>query len=175
MGKLRKKPDNIITLPDLAAADEALLEMGILNLEAEAIQAEAEIEIDKVKVFAAEQIAPKKARMKELELALEAFGKAHREEILPKGRKSLELNFGVLGFRKSTKIRIKKTTLALLKKLDLLPFIRLVESVNKEAMRDLPDDVLAQVDATREISEDFFFEVKREEIVKQTPSWSSKP
>jgi phage host-nuclease inhibitor protein Gam len=76
------------------------------------------------------------------------------------------VSFGVFGFRKSTSIHTKKTTLDLLEKLGLDKYIRVKKEADKEAMAVLDDETLAQVDAVRKVKNDFFCEADKEEINK---------
>jgi phage host-nuclease inhibitor protein Gam len=73
-----------------------------------------------------------------------------------KDKKTVQLSFGNFGYRKSTSISVKKTTLELLKKLGLDRYIRVKEEPDKEAMADMDDEALAQADAVRKVKDDFF-------------------
>ena len=94
---------------------------------------------------------------------------AHRDDF--KGQKSRKLNFGTLGWRKSTAIRTTKSTYqiiknALLNKLviagltraKLNACIRIKESVDKDALARLTDEQLADIKARRDIRDVFFVE-----------------
>ena len=76
----------------------------------------------------------------------------------------MELSFGVFGYRASTSISVKKTTIELLKKLHLGKYIRVKEEPNKEALAALDDETLHQVDAVRKLKNDFFCEANIEKI-----------
>jgi phage host-nuclease inhibitor protein Gam len=84
-----------------------------------------------------------------------------------KDRKSVDLSFGTFGYRKSTSISVKRTTLDLLKDLHLDKFIRLKEEPDKDAMAVMTDEELAQVDAVRKVKDAFFCEANKEEINKE--------
>lgn len=92
--------------------------------------------------------------------SLEAFAIAHKQDL--KAQKSKTLNFGTLGWRKSTSIKIKKTTLGLIRqvfsKLKAASLIRVKESVDKEALAKLTDEQLASVGARRDSKDVFFVE-----------------
>jgi phage host-nuclease inhibitor protein Gam len=83
-----------------------------------------------------------------------------------KDRKTVQVSFGIFGYRKSTTISVKKNTIGLLKKLHLEKYIRVKEEVNKEAIAALNDESLRQVDAVRKVKDDFFCEANKEEINK---------
>ena len=61
---------------------------------------------------------------------------------------------------------MKKTTLELLKKLSLTKCVRIKEEPNKEAMAELDDETLLQVDAVRKVTDDFFCQTNTEEVNK---------
>jgi phage host-nuclease inhibitor protein Gam len=102
----------------------------------------------------------------ELSGLLGAFAEYNKEDLF-RDRKSVQLSFGVFGYRKSTVISVKKTTLELLKKLGLAGCVRVKEEPDKEAMAGLDDDTLSQVDAVRKVKDDFFCEADKEEINKE--------
>jgi phage host-nuclease inhibitor protein Gam len=62
---------------------------------------------------------------------------------------------------------VKKTTVELLKKLKLDRYILVKEEPSKEAMADLDDETLHQVDAVRKVKDDFFCEADKEEVNKE--------
>jgi phage host-nuclease inhibitor protein Gam len=59
---------------------------------------------------------------------------------------------------------VKKATLELLRKLGMMAYIRVKEEPDKEAMANLDDDALRQVDAVRKVKDEFFLEADKEEI-----------
>ena len=74
-----------------------------------------------------------------------------------------KLAHGSLGFRKSTKILLKNAAKAIekLKALNLLNCIRVKETVNKDALRECDDNVLADLGAKKKVEYTFWFEVKK--------------
>jgi phage host-nuclease inhibitor protein Gam len=161
----RYKPQ-VGKIKDLDDANLALKEMGILERELEGIDAEAQKQCGAIKEKAAKEGEPIRDRILELSTALGAFTEYNKADIFPKDRKTIELTFGVIGFRQTTSIHVKKSTLELLQKLNLQRFIRVKEEPDKEAMRELTDEALAQVDAVRKVKDDFFAEPNREEVNK---------
>lgn len=147
----------------LEEADLVLREIGLLERELEAIDAEAQRKIGEIKADAVKQGEPLRTRIIELSSMLASYADYHKRELFA-DRKTVELTFGCFGYRKSTSIHIKKTTLELLKKLGLTQFIRIKEEPNKEAMAELDDETLAQVDAVRKVKDEFFCEANREKI-----------
>lgn len=143
----------------------ALRDIGLWEKELEAIDTEAHKRIAEIKTEAAKSGEKLRGKIAETAAKIQAFAEYNKDELF-KDKKSIELSFGFFGYRKSTKISIKKTTLELLKKLHLDKCIRVKEEADKEAMRDLDDDTLSQVDAVRKVTDDFFCETKAEEINK---------
>ena len=161
----RYKP-NIGKIKTLEDANLALKEIGLLEHELEAIDGEANKKIAEIKADCAKQGEGLRKRITDLSALLGAFAEYNREELF-KDRKSQKLSFGEFGYRKSTAISIKKTTLGLLKKLKLDRYIRTKEEVDKDLMAEMSDESLAQVDAVRKVKDSFFCQANREEVNKE--------
>lgn len=155
-------PQQIKSLDD---ANIALAEIGSLQVQLEAIDGKASIQIGKVKEKAATDGEPMRLRIKELESALALFGEYNKTELF-KEKKSIPLSYGLIGFRQSTKVSVKRTTLELLKKLFPGKGVRSKEEIDKEQLKEFSDCELASVDAAKVIEDAFFYEVNREEINK---------
>lgn len=161
----RYKP-NIGKIKTLEDADLALKEIGLLEHELEAIDGEANKKIAEIKADCAKQGEGLRKRITDLSALLGAFAEYNREELF-KDRKSQKLSFGEFGYRKSTAISVKKTTLELLKKLKLDRYIRIKEEIDKDLMAEMSDESLAQVDAVRKVKDAFFCQANREEVNKE--------
>ena len=161
----RYKP-NIGKIKTLEDADLALKEIGLLEHELEAIDGEANKKIAEIKADCAKQGEGLRKRITDLSALLGAFAEYNREELF-KDRKSQKLSFGEFGYRKSTSISVKKTTLELLKKLKLVRYIRIKEEIDKDLMAEMTDESLAQVDAVRKVKDSFFCEANREQVDKE--------
>jgi phage host-nuclease inhibitor protein Gam len=160
MARYKPTPEKLETLEDV---DSVLRELGLLEREIETIDAEAQKRIGELKAAAAKQGEPMRKKIAELSAKVGAFAEYNKADLF-KDRKSVELTFGVFGFRKSTSISVKKTTVGLLEKLGLLQYLRVEKQPDKEALKDMNDDSLAQVDAVRKIKDEFFCEPNREEV-----------
>ena len=160
--KYKPKAEKLETLEDV---NVALREVGLLERELESIDADAQKQIAEIKGAAAKAGEPLRTRIIEISAKVGAFAEYNKDDLF-KDRKSVELTFGVFGYRKSTSISVKKTTIELLKKLKLGRYVRIKEEPDKDAMGELDDDTLAQVDAVRKIRDDFFCEANREEVNK---------
>ena len=161
----RYKP-NIGKIKTLEDANLALKEIGLLEHELETIDGEANKKIAEIKADCAKQGEGLRKRITDLSALLGAFAEYNREELF-KDRKSQKLSFGEFGYRKSTAISIKKTTLELLKKLKLDRYIRIKEEIDKDLIAEMSDEALAQVDAVRKVKDAFFCQANREEVNKE--------
>lgn len=162
MARYKPTPEKLESLED---ANGALRELGLLEREIETVDAEAQKQIGEIKAAAAKKGEPLRKKIAELSAKIGAFAEYNRADLF-KDRKSVDLTFGVFGFRKSTSISVRKTTAALLEKLCLDRYLRIEKQPDKEAMKEMDDESLAQVDAVRKIKDDFFCEPNREEVNK---------
>ena len=167
MSKTRTKPQAVV-IADLEQARAALAEIANLARRLDTIDMAMNSAIDAAKEGAAAEGKPLAERRKALEAALATFGTMRKAELF-KDRKSLDLGFGVIGFRMSTCVKtLPKTTwgmvLDALKRFGLIEAIRVKEEPNKEMLKDWPDERLATVGARREVADVFFVEINREEM-----------
>jgi len=147
---------------NLDEANLALAEIGRLQLKLEAIDGKASEKIGKIKESAAKEGEDARNRIQELDSALALYAEYNKSELF-KDKKTIALSYGNIGFRLSTKVSIKKTTLELLRK--IMPHgIRLKEEIDKEEMKNWDDSQLAQVDAAKVETDTFFYEVNREQV-----------
>ncbi|MBN2534461.1 MAG: host-nuclease inhibitor Gam family protein [Spirochaetales bacterium] len=160
----RLKPD-MSKIKNLDDANLILKEIGLLERELDRIDTQAHKIINKIKGEAVKKGEQARKRITELSATIGAYAEYNRDELF-KDRKTVELSFGSFGFRKSTSIRCRKSTIELLKKAKLLWCIRVKEEPDKDAMASLNDETLARVDAVRKVKDDFFCKVNKEEINK---------
>ncbi|WP_320174923.1 host-nuclease inhibitor Gam family protein [Maridesulfovibrio sp.] len=162
----RKKPE-IMVIEDLPAVDKAMSEIAELERGIGKLEADMNETIDAAKAVCKLKVEPKKARIKVLEAALGTYASLNKDELFPKN-KSKKMTFGIIGFRKSTKLlTIGKTTMAevleLLKAHKLTKGIKLTESVDKEAMKGWTDEKLKTVRMRRKEEDAFFYEIAQED------------
>lgn len=160
----RLKP-NTKKIEGLTDVNFTLKEIGMLERQLEQIDADTDKEITKIKSEAVDKGDPIRKRIIKLSASISAYAEYNKEELF-KEKKTIKLSFGCFGFRKSTKIRCKKTTVALLKKFRLKKCIRIKEEPDREAMKSLSDKTLAKVDANRKVNDEFFCEANKEEVNK---------
>lgn len=165
MSKTRKRIEGSAQVKSLDDANQALAEIGRLTMQLEAIDGKAAEKIGKIKEDAAAKGAEARDRIKDLENALTIYSEYNKGELF-KDRKSIPLSYGSIGYRLSTKVSVKKTTLELLQKLFNGKGTRTKEEVDKEQLKDWEDTDLAQVDAAKVTKDTFYYEVNRDEINK---------
>jgi len=161
----RKRIASTQQIKNLDDANIALAEIGKLQFKLDAIDAKASEKIGKIKEQAAKEGEPFRNRIMELEQALAVYAEYNKAELF-KEKKTIALSYGNIGFRLSTKVHIKKTTLELLKKFGGKG-IRIKEEVNKEELAEWDNETLSQVDAAKVSQDTFFYEINKEEINKE--------
>jgi phage host-nuclease inhibitor protein Gam len=97
------------TQPELktpAEVDDVLAEIGALNLQIDQEQAVLETAIREAKAAHTPAIVNLSEQVKDLEKQLAEFGEAHKDEWLAdKGRRSLKLPHGEIGFRRTSVLK----------------------------------------------------------------------
>lgn len=163
----RSKPQSS-KINNLSEANQSLREIALLEDDLSRIDAEADRKIAKIKEEAVKKGEQGRKRILELEQGLALFAEYNKTDLFSEKR-SAELSYGRLGFHRSTKISIKtkpaeKSTLYLLKTLFGKKAIRIKEEVDKEELKDWPKDKLAQVNAKKIQSDNFYYEIDREQV-----------
>mgnify|MGYP005767867623 CR=1 FL=1 len=164
----RSKPNPHI-VASREQAEGTMAEIAALDRKLTALTVSMNKEFDAAKEKAAQAAAPLAARRKELECGLAVFATLNRKELFPDGAKSLDLGFGTIGFRCSTKIVqqnniTSEMTLERLHQFDFLDGIRTKEEINKDAMTTWTDEKLGTVGLRRQKSDGFFVEVKEDTV-----------
>ena len=136
--------------------DAAVREIGEHDARIASAEAKLTKTINELREQAESTIRPWKENRKRLDREVREFCEVRRADF--EGRKSRELNFGTVGWRRSTTVRVKKVaeTIKELKSRAMHRFIRTKESVNKDALHELSDDVLKQIGAARKVEDKFF-------------------
>lgn len=165
MSRIKPNPE---VIENRAQAEGALAEMAALDRKLCGIENEMQDAIDTAKKQAAQVAAPLNVRRKALADALAVYAKLNRQDLFGK-LKSVDLGFGVLGFRLSTKlVQLKgvtvEMTLEKLRQYGFVDAIRTKEEPNKEAMLGWPDERLETVGLKRQQTDAFFIEIKKEDV-----------
>ena len=186
----RIKTANSGKIESLDDVNMALKDIGLAQKELDAIDAKANAEIAKIKEKALKDGESLRTKITESASKIQSYAEYNKDELF-KDAKSIELSFGKIGYRKSTKISVKKTTLEMLKKLldgrklelekaeseekrnaitvlitKIQSCIRVKEEPNKESLGLMDDAFLKTVGASRKITNDFFCEANIEEVNK---------
>ncbi len=164
----RRKPKKIHPVTTLTGANTALSEICTLNRQITLIETDLNETIDTAKADADTQAAPLKTRIAQIEAGLTAFAEQSKRTLF-KNKRSCELDYGTIGFRKSSAIKPKpKTTWAMvlgrLKEMKFCTAIRTKEEVNKEELAAWPAERLDLVGARRVDKDQFWYEVNEERI-----------
>lgn len=167
----RIKPDPHM-VEDTKQAEGALAEIAALDRRLEAISGAMQESIDAAKAKAIQESTPLKARRKELADAVAVFAKLNRTALFEGRAKSIDLGFGIIGFRESSKIVqvngvTAEMTLEKLHQFNFLDAIRVKEEVNKEATINWPPERLELVGLRKHKSDTFFIEIKKEPLPKE--------
>ncbi|MBQ7607502.1 MAG: host-nuclease inhibitor Gam family protein [Desulfovibrionaceae bacterium] len=167
----RSKPKPHI-VANMEQAEGAMAELASIDRKLKSIQAEMNSQIDLAKKSALASSASLDGRRKELESALAVYATLNRLELFKDGSKSLDLGYGIIGFRASTKIvqQSKITaqmTLDRLHQFGMLDGIRVKEELNKDAMASWTDEKLETIGLRRQKSDGFYVEVKEDELPRE--------
>lgn len=166
----RVKPQNLHPIHNLDEANEALQEIGELKRIQKDIELQMNDDIAKIKAGAEQDAASYMARCTALENGLMAFADANKLELF-KDKRSVDLNYGSIGYRKSTELGTLKgctwkTVLGKLKELAFKEAIRIKEEPDREIMSQWPDERLELVGIQRREKDTFWLEINEEELAK---------
>ncbi len=165
----RVKPDKpvLLPVPNWEHADDFVRRISDLAKKITDAEQAAKDKINEVKADMADELKPLQEKIQLYTRSLEAFGAIHKADFGKK--RSRKLNFGILGWRKSTSVSVTKKTLGLIKEVfsraKAKQFIHTKETVDKEALAKLTDEQLAEVSARRKVKDDFFVEPAVPEVV----------
>ena len=164
----RKTPVPEVLVATLTDADNVLEELARLERRTNSLRDEMNETIDAAKARAADLMVEIEARRKLLEGALSAFALLNKAELF-KGRKSVELDFGSLSFRLSTRLVTAGRGVTWDKVLERLKDrghesgIRVKEEVDKEALAAWDDETLEAVGVRKKTSDIFGYKLKQVE------------
>lgn len=173
MAKRVKPMLNVPTVNSLDEADAMLAQIAARKRELSLIELGLKEKVDALKLECASASEPIKQDIEVLEQALVRFGESKKAELFSK-KKSVSLNFGILGFRASSAVKpMRKTTweqvLGFLKTAQeqaLTSCIRIKQEVDKDALRQLPPEKLAEVGCRLEQSDSFYYELNETELAE---------
>ncbi len=163
----RKKPKNLYPIKNLEDANNAMAQIAAIKRELTGIENKMNEDIDRIKAEADIAAAPLNVRLSSIENGLLAFAEFSKEDLFSEKR-SKELDFGSIGYRRSRELKPKpKTTwkmvLGRIKELKF-PAIRTKESVDKDELSKWPDERLDLVGARRVKKDTFWYEIDEKKI-----------
>lgn len=166
----RVKPQNLHPIHSIDEANEALMEIGELRHIRKDIELRMNDDIAKIKAGAEQDAASYISRCTALENGLMAYADANKVELF-KDRRSLDLNYGSIGYRKSTELATVKgstwkTVLGKLKELAFKETVRVKEEPDREIMNQWPEERLELVGCQRREKDTFWIEVDEEALEK---------
>ncbi|MGE3612288.1 MAG: host-nuclease inhibitor Gam family protein [Sulfurimonas sp.] len=160
----RSKPSiETVKITSLSEADGLLKRISDINANLRKIEADADIRVNEIKEEMKAQAEELIEEKEGLEKSLGIYSEYNKSELFS-DKKTIELTFGLFGYRQSTSISVKQTTLELLKKHGLEEAIITKESPSKEVMRDWSVEKLKLVDAKRVVEDKFWVEAKQNEV-----------
>jgi phage host-nuclease inhibitor protein Gam len=163
----RSKPQiETVKIISLSEADAQLKRISDINASLRKIEADADIEVNKIKERMMSEAQGLLDEKEMLEKSLGVYCEYNKAELFD-GKKTIELTFGLFGYRQSTSISVKATTLELLKKHGFADAIITKETPNKDSMRDWSDEKLKLVDAKKVIEDKFWVEAKKNDTETQ--------
>ncbi len=171
MAKRVKPVLNIPTVSSLEEADAMLAQIAARKRELSLLELGLKEDVDALKLKCAEVSEPIKQDIEVLEQALVRFGESRKTELFSR-RRSVALNFGILGFRASSAVKpMKKTTweqvlgfLTDSRDKTLAACIRIKREVDREALRQLPPEKLAEAGCRLEQTDSFYYELTETEL-----------
>jgi len=160
MAKKRVKSKAIVSpVTDWTHADCYLRRISNLTAVIDLAKATATDDINEIKNQLENDSRPAQDKIDAYTASIEAFCASNKKTFGKK--RSLKLTFGVVGWRKSSSISVKKTTLDLIKEFfgkKAAQYIHVKETPDKNALDKLTDEQLASVAARRRVKDDFFVE-----------------
>jgi len=167
MGRVRIPDESV--LKNWEDVDMNFKEMGECQLQLEQIEADMNQKISDLKLEAEMKAKPLKDSIKVLERQIKDYAEANRDELGSK--KTKFVNFGKLGFRKSTKIKLPRAANKLLEVIKRLRsygmtdcVIQPPEKIDKDALKKYPEADILKVGATLDEEDTFWYEVDREKL-----------
>lgn len=173
----RVKPNlSSATFPvhSLDDVDAALAQIAARKRQIDLIGLGVAEQVDEIKTRAAAETEPIRLEIAALELAIGRFAEASKAELFGK-KKSVQLQFGIVGFRASSKLKtLKKWTfervLATLRDTGMRKYIRVKEEVDKEKLKGLAPETLAGIGCTVVQEDVFYYELPEQPEPETQPS-----
>lgn len=169
----RVKPQNLQPVRNVEEANEAVREIGEIKRIIAGIEGRMNDDIALIKARAAEDAATYRSRMEALENGIYAFSELKKDELFSDKQRSVKLDFGTLGYRRSYEIGTKKgftwkTVLSKLREFAFTDAIRTKEEPDKDVMRGWPKERLELVGCEKKEKDSFWYEVDEAKLTAHT-------
>jgi len=159
----REKTDPILKNWD--EVDDVLRGVAEIDIITNEIVSGYELQIQELREQMKNECAPHLRYKAKLEEELKIFAEAKKDEFIKS--KTRFLNFGKVGFRKSTTIKLLKKAedvIERLKAMEMFGCINTKETINKEALRQFSEDVITTVGCKKNEKDEFWYEADREKV-----------
>ena len=158
----------------LEDVDAALAQIAARKRQIDRIGLGVAEQIDEIKARAAAETEPIRLEIAALELAIGRFAEASKAELFNK-KKSVQLQFGIVGFRASSKLKTLKKwpferVLTTLRDTGMREYIRVKEEVDKEKLKGLAPETLAGIGCTVVQEDVFYYELPEQPEPETQPS-----
>lgn len=165
----RKRIESLVELKSWNDVDDSLRRIAELERKIEAANAAMQETIDAAKAETGDQVKPMAGEIKDLERQITLYSDAHREDM---GKaKSKALNYGTVGYRKSTKVVLPRAAAKLVEMIRQLKakgmsdcVVQPPETVSKEALAKYPPNDIFAVGAGLDVNDAFWYEVDKERV-----------
>ena len=158
-----------VTEPQLKSweeVDACLKVMGDAENQISVITAEMNAAIAEAKKAAEEKAAQYKEMIKQNEGKIKEFTTVRKEDM--KG-KSLQLTFGTVGFRQSTKLSLPQDTGKVILKLrenGMADCINVKETINKDMVKSYPEEDILKIGGYLQKTDTFWYETDKDTLAE---------
>lgn len=172
----KKRTENFQAIKDLEQANEGMREIADLNRQIEAENLVMNEKIDGIKEETEAVVTPLAERIEALVNGLQMFCEIN-EDVHFKDARSINLNNGTMGFRKSTKLdtfkpkgeKKKPTWASVVATLEekgegYHQAVKVTKSANKEVLGEWTDEKLAEVCVKRKTTDNWWYETVKTEV-----------
>lgn len=160
----RKKVTSDPVLRDWAAVDTALRDLKECRHTLAEMSIDLDRRVDSLKDEYNRNAQPLQNRMKRLEADIKEFVDAHRAELDGKSR---ALVFGKVGYRSSSRLMLAPAkvaeAIAALKALGRKELIKTTETLDREALKKEPTEVLESIGAYIRTRDEFYYDLDDEQ------------
>ena len=121
--------------------------------------------LDDLKMVSTNKLQPLLSREKELEKMLKTYAIKNKKEFTEK--RSKELTFGIIGFRKSSAIAYNnaRDVITKLQELGMNQCFKITERIDKNELSKFKDSVLERLGVKRKEKDEFYLKLKYEEVI----------